>query len=283
MADEFRPEEDDRIIRSENPVRARRTRRILTTAVAAVAVLGFGIVLLYAYNRGRQDGESKAPPVIQAQEGPTKIRPEAPGGMQVPDRDKEVFTRLEAEKQGQKVERLLPPPEKPMTPPLPAPPEQKTEPAAGSEAPQAGSVPPAPPKIEPPTAMKLPEPPKTEPPKADAPKPAAEAKPAPRPAAPEKIAAAPPKPAPAPKASGDWRIQLASLGTDDAARKYWAAQSAKNKDVLGPLSLKIERTEIAGKGTFHRVQASGLASKAAATDACAKLKQRKLGCLVVAP
>lgn len=277
MADEFRPEEDDRIIRSSDPVRVRGRRRMLTTIVAAVVLLGFGVVLVYAYNKGRQDGESKAPPVIQAQEGPTKIRPEAPGGMQVPDRDKEVFTRLEAERQSQKVERLLPPPERPMTPPAapePAPAEQKLEPAAGTEAQQTASNPPAPPKMEPPAEAKAPEPPAP-------PKPAAETKPAPKPA--EKVAAVPPRPAAAPKSSGEWRIQLASLRTDDAARKYWAAQSGKNSDVLGPLTLKVERTEIAGKGTFYRVQASGLASRAAASDVCAKLKQRKLGCIVVAP
>ena len=39
--------------------------------------------------------------------------------MQVPYQDKEVFTRLTAEKQPDQVERLLPPPEQPIKVPLP--------------------------------------------------------------------------------------------------------------------------------------------------------------------
>ena len=89
-------------------------------ALLSVALcLGVGAAVLYAYNKGREAGESKLPPIIQAQEGPTKVRPENPGGMQVPYQDKEVFTRLTAEKQPDQVERLLPPPEQPIKVPLP--------------------------------------------------------------------------------------------------------------------------------------------------------------------
>ena len=68
MAEDFRPGEEDRIATQDyaEPARpGRNGRRIMTGLVAIAAVLGFGVVLVYAYNKGRQDGTG-APPVIQA-------------------------------------------------------------------------------------------------------------------------------------------------------------------------------------------------------------------------
>jgi len=48
-------------------------------------------------------------PLIRADAGPIKVKPEKPGGMEVPDRDKLIYTQKRAA-----VEHLLPPPEKPM-------------------------------------------------------------------------------------------------------------------------------------------------------------------------
>ena len=282
MADDFRPAEDDRIARQEYrepPRYGRRGRRIMTALVAIAAVLGFGVVLLYAYNKGKQEGASTAPPVIQAQEGPTKIRPESPGDMKVPNRDKEVFTRLEAEKQPERVERLLPLPEKPMTPPSPpepaAEPAQEAaamEPAAGaSDAPAKPDLPPPPP---PPLTKKALNVPET---KAPEPKP----EPAAKPPAP-KTAAKPPAPAPKPAATGRYRVQLSSLRSEDALRKSWSALQKRHGDLLGDRQLIVERTVLSGgRGTFYRMQSGPFASRDRASAFCSRLKQRKLSCLVV--
>lgn len=286
MAEDFRPEEDDRVARSAYPGRGRRSRRLMTALVAVAAVFGFGVILVYAYNKGRQDGETRVPPVIQAQEGPTKIRPDTPGGMQVPDRDKEVFSRLEAETQAQKVERLLPPPEKPMAPPPPAAAPEKlpaAEPAAGGTGtgavhsvpmiPPAPGLPPSAKAIEPPT---MPAPPE----KAATPAPSK----TPAKTAAKTASATPAKAAAKPAAKGGWRVQISSLRSDDAARKAWASLSKKNADLLGKLSLTVERKDLGGgKGTYYRMQAGPLASRDAADALCGRLKQRKIGCLVVAP
>ena len=284
MADDFRPTDGDRIVSKEMapdvPRYSRRGRRIMTGLVAIAAVLGFGVVVLYAYNKGRQEGASNAPPVIQAQEGPTKVRPESPGGMKVPDQDKEVFTRLEAEKQPDRVERLLPPPEKPMSPPeAPAPaPEQ-----AASVAPAAGTpAPPKAPELPPPAPPQMPKKdlniPETKPP---APPTAPVKKAAPK-KAPVKTAAKTPAKAPAKSASGRFRIQISSLRSEAALRKNWASLKKKHKDVLGNLSLMVERTVLSGgRGTYYRMQAGPIASWNQATSLCSRLKQRKLGCLVV--
>ena len=57
-------------------------------------------------------------PVVRADPRPYKVLPEHPGGMQIPDRDKLVYERLQtaedgAESAAPKVEQLLPPAEKP--------------------------------------------------------------------------------------------------------------------------------------------------------------------------
>lgn len=298
MADDFRPGDDDRSYHTGDarPERyGRRSRRVMTALIAVAAVLGFGVVLVYAYNKGREAGESRVPPVIQAQDGPTKVRPETPGGMEVPHRDKEIFNRLEAGEQTDKVERLLPPPEKPMDRPVapPEPPERmdQMETAAGGELPAPPPASPAPPTAAPsPPAQSAPSPPAQSaaapPEPAPAPK---NAEPAPEPPSPAqkpetRTAAKTPAPSTSTASTGRWKIQLASLKSEGAARQSWSALQKKNRDVLGDLSLHIERIVLSGgKGTYYRVQAGPVGSRAAAGDLCSRLKARKQGCLVVAP
>ena len=203
---------------------SRRGRHIMTALVAIAVVLGFCVVILYAYNKGRRAAETRVPPVIQAQEGPVKVRPESPGGMKVPNRDKEVFTRLEADKQPERVERLLPPPEKPMTSPAASgiAPKQamNIEQAAGTTAapkclpcrghrrrrcqkmnPKTPGPPPPTPPVRKPVAKKLP--------------------------------AKTPSAASKPSAGGRYRVQIASLPSETAIRKSWASLRGKHKDLLG--------------------------------------------------
>ena len=278
MADDFRSVESDRTDLREAAMdvshHSRRGRHIMTALVAIAAVLGFCVVILYAYNKGRQAAETKVPPVIQAQEGPVKVRPESPGGMKVPNRDKEVFTRLEAEKQPERVERLLPPPEKPMTSAATSAiaPKQgmKLELADGTTAaPKAPSLPrPPPPKLSK-NEPKIPGPPP--PPIAPAKKPVAKKPPA-------KTLSTASKPS----AGGRYRVQISSLPSETAIRKSWASLKGKHKDLLGNLPLIVERTVLsAGRGTYYRMQVGPLSSKSQAATLCTRLKQRKLSCLVV--
>jgi len=289
MADDFRPDVDDRIVPPEQGDPAsynRRGKKIMTGLVAVAAVLGFGVVLVYAYNKGKQDGTGTAPPVILAEEGPSKIRPEHPGGMNVPNRDKEVFNRLEADSQTSTVERLLPPPEKPMTPPAPPPPAAAPEdmakmaPAAGAEGNVA--VPLSPPAAEPKEIKPLVATPPKAPPAAE--KPAAPPKEVAAKTPPPTPAAKPaPKPAPKPMANaGAYRVQMASLKSRAAVEKSWAALKRRHSDLLGNLQLDIQSVQLSGgRGTFYRMQAGPLASRAQANALCASLKSRKQGCIVV--
>jgi cell division septation protein DedD len=286
MADELRLTEEERIVEHlERPPErgGRRGRRLMTALIAIAAVLGFGVVLVYAYKMGQQDGSPAAPPIIKAQEGPEKVRPETPGGMKVPDRDKEIFSRLESREQPDRVERLLPPPDKPMDRPEPSA-VQEIQTAAGmaekmpekmaaeapkmaeTAAPKMAAMPEKP--VETMPAPSAPEPPKTV------------TAPTPAPAPAKKVASAP---ATAPAIPG-WRVQLSSLKSQAAAEQSWKTIQQKNRDVLGKLSLNVQTVTLSGgRGTYYRVQAGPFASRNAASAACTTLKARKQGCLVVRP
>ena len=122
--------------------RDREARPRFRAVVATAALLVMGIFaggLWFAYHAGiaaRQQWR-RAPrgdvPLIRADERPTRVKPEKPGGMEIPDRDKLIYTQKRAA-----VEHLLPPPEKPMPRPT-APPA----PAVQPDAPQPPAAPPA--------------------------------------------------------------------------------------------------------------------------------------------
>ncbi len=88
----------------------------------------------------------------------------------------------------------------------------------------------------------------------------------------------------APASGGDYKIQLASLRSDAAVARSWKRLVRSNEDLLGGLRLTIARRDLgSGKGVYFRLQAGPLPDAAAARDLCARLKRRKLSCLVVRP
>ena len=60
----------------------------------------------------------------------------------------------------------------------------------------------------------------------------------------------------------------------------WKRLSTKYKDILGPLSVHLEKADLGTKGTYFRVQAGPFTDKAAAKDVCVKLKAKGQPCLV---
>ncbi|NJO67614.1 MAG: hypothetical protein HC826_01290 [Rhodospirillales bacterium] len=104
-----------------NERKAGRTRRLLIVGVTvaglvAATAVGSAVTWLLV-GEGEQQGA--APPLIKADENPIKIHPEDPGGMEVQNRDKLVYSRLRGEREDGVVERILPQPEQPVRPPLP--------------------------------------------------------------------------------------------------------------------------------------------------------------------
>jgi SPOR domain len=97
-------------------------RRMLSLSATLGAVAAFVGILFYAYTYGAKSGGNPGgPPLVQAEAGPTKVKPEQPGGLQVPFQDNLVYDQVGRDKKQPVVEKLLPRPEPPMARPEPAP------------------------------------------------------------------------------------------------------------------------------------------------------------------
>lgn len=298
-------------IMSEEP---RRSSKGLTLFIAAFALVAFGGIVWYAYDQGRKTGSEETAPVIRADNAPVRVRPEKPGGLDVPHQDKLIFEKL-TEGGGQtdgQVERLLPRPEAPTPPPRPAPepetaaippakapvtvaPRPNPQPApstttgtrsTGTGAPR--SLLPPPPAVPP---VVVPPAPKPETASKPAPTPAATPRPVAKPAPVPRVAAAPKPLAPPsnatstsgavqPVSGGRFRVQIAALRDEAAARAAWGRAQRANRGELGALTLTVERINVSGKGTFHRVQGGPL-DEATARRICGVLDSRKQACIVV--
>jgi len=234
----------------------RRPRRVLATVLTLLVMGLFSGGLWLAYievsrHAGREP-TSGGVPLIRADERPTKVKPEQPGGMEIPDRDKLIYNPARTV-----VEHLLPPPEKPMARPLPPP----TAPSQTEAARPLAVPPPAPGTPEnPPAAMPV-------------------SQPAPQ-AAGKAVQAGPAPPKPASAKAGGIRLQLGSVRSEDAARQEWERIKRKSTDLLGNLSATPIRTDLGDKGVYYRIQTGPVADLPAAERICSELKQRSIGCII---
>lgn len=262
-------------------------------------------------------------PMVRAEDGPIKVRPESPGGMEVPDRDMLVYDRLDGNGERPAVERLLPTPEAPMELPEPPAPEAPVaqvpaeRPRVGmpeapaskasqqdpyvAAAPEAQTpAPPAPagdsaPRSRDQAETPLPPPmPETTAPTVAEVLTAMRPPPAPQPAEPESESMAPapeqPPAAPAPakaaaaSAAGGYKVQLAAVRERGAVDSEWSRLSRRHSDLLGALELSVMRADLGpAKGVFFRLRAGPIADEAEAKALCKALSERKVGCLVVRP
>lgn len=297
---ELRAEPRDEYTVEEHPRRSRKPW--IKGAVAAAALIVFGAGTWYAYSIGMRAGSEGAAPLIRADQRPTKVKPDDPGGMNVPHQDKTIFDRVKPADDNKKVEQLLPPPEEPVARPKKQPPQQaaapEPAPAASTATPSPSAAPaptpapsatptPAPEAKAPAAEAKTPSESKSATPPAAAPQTAAST-PAPQEAAkatePPKAATPPAQTAAVqPAKNGAYKVQIASVPSQEQAEKEWAKAKAAHADLLGSLTLSVQRADLGAKGIYYRVQAGPLADDVAAKSLCASLQARKLGCLVVRP
>ncbi len=296
-----------------------RGRRSLVPVVTALAALfSFGAIVWYAYNWGTGKMTSDELPVVRAEPMPEKVRPEQPGGLEVPHQDKMVLNDGVEGEGAPRVERLLPQAEVPIPPqPLepPAPqtaelspevqlseqmpedqqPEQMAEAPLVAEGPDTTTA--AETAAEEVAAAEVPEPP-------EVPVSTEIAKPVPRPEAPEPVAgdqiaalldqepletangpAAGAQPESAPGAqtaalsSGDVVVQLASVKSQAAATQEWLRLQKAHPALLGDRALALE-TAVVKSATYYRVQTGPFPSRSVAADICAQLKIRNQDCIV---
>jgi len=273
---------------------------ILKWGIAALALFAFAGSVWYAYERGAQDASGDfQPPLIKADPRPTKLRPDDPGGLQVPNRDKLVYERLSTDQPDKRVERLLPPAEAPGEKPTSAT-EDTESPVAQEEGPaiSVGTT-----AVVPPQAMAATKPPPTrsetlklslDPATGEVKLPAADAAPsgsetpagdaAPTPIVPAVPAAEEPS-APQPVAAlapkQQFGVQLAALRDEAGVPNEWRRLQAAFGSILGKLESHVVRADLGQRGVFYRLVAGRFANEAAARTACDELQALKQDCLVV--
>jgi hypothetical protein len=278
-ATNFDPYDRDEPVPTSFGRRRRGGLGYFTLFVGGMAVIAMGVVGVFAYTAGERHGAEAVAPTIVAGAGPEKMRPEAPGGMEVPNQDKQIFERMAPPPRGQqppqRVERLLPPPEAPMPPPRPPVIEQIPRLNAPPPAPQ---VAPAPELMRPRDAIEAPPP--TGAPPAEPQQQTEKIAPAPTPKEIAKATSAAPA---AGVAGGAYRVQIASLRSPEDAQAAIARMKKANGDLFSGLAFDVKRADLADKGVYYRVQVGPLADASAANALCDRLKDRKLGCVIVRP
>lgn len=276
---------------------------IVPLLITAIVMTGAMTIAWYSYNAGVKEGSEGAAPLLKPS-GPMKVAPASPGGLDIPHREKTVYNAIDGRGRDDTAERLLPPPERPMSiPPTraarppraaqaksPAPPVE-SQVRSADRMPGVRGAPGAPVRLRPralnapsasPATSKPPTPRKT--PASDNLKPPPEPPTLKKPPRlqPRAIAKATPGPAKNAAAATAYRIQIGSVSSQTQARKYWTAQAAKHRDILGKLSMNLQQATIKGR-VFYRIQGGPLPNRAAASRLCDRLKRRQIGCILVPP
>lgn len=221
--------------------------RMLAVAGVLLGLAALAGAVLWGGSRGGP----RAVPVIEADARPIKVRPEAAGGVTVPNQDQLVLeppaVRRAAERSQGAVARLDAGPESPALDEL----RQQAEPPGW------------------PIAL-LPPVPET-------------AIPAPVPPAPVGAAAVTPPLAPAiaPVSGGRAQVQLAALASEEAARAEWARLTRRLPELAG-FQPRITRLERDGQPPLFRLRTGGLPDAAAARALCDALRARGANCIPVA-
>lgn len=110
-------DEETYAVRHERRSERLRKRKAVWTGVCAGVVIA-GVVSYMTFGRyvSLYSSANGDLPLIKAETGAFGMRPETPGGMDVPNQDKLIYERLR-ENDDVRVEKLLPAPEKPYFPP----------------------------------------------------------------------------------------------------------------------------------------------------------------------
>ncbi len=93
-------------------------RNIITSLVMLLALSGLLILGWFAYEEERNPPDLTQIPLVKANPNPYKIKPNDPGGMDIPNTDKVVYNTIAQENSdrlfNKTLEKMLPPPEEPV-------------------------------------------------------------------------------------------------------------------------------------------------------------------------
>ena len=273
--------------REERMERRRRGPAILAGILIGVAVAAaVGWLTFGRYVTVYQGGDGELP-LIRADGGAERIRPETPGGLDVPNQDKLVYDRMRRNENDLPVERLLPLPEQPVAPEQEYAPldvaeaqasddpighlaeqvEEETEIASATVYDERGK----------PVEVMF----KTVTTETAAVPPAAPEKPASEKPAPVKVKAAPaPVPAAVPAEEPAFSVQLLSTRSAETAEQEWNRLSRKHKELMDGLPHQVSRVSVE-KGVFFRLRVGHFKTRDEAKKLCDQFKAKKQECLVV--
>ena len=266
-----------------------RSRNNFLGTLAGIVLAGVvaWFVLAPQYKQAHKDV-----PTIYRPQTAIKVKPENPGGMDIPNQDKDIYNLVEKKNvDNTVVENLLPTPEQPKLPDI-VPEvtdvnasnideivdEVADESATKEEI--AENVPDKPQdllndaqKAVEQTAQKAEE--KTEQTATELKKEVETAASTKKEEVKETVKAAE-KTAetPAVVAGGKWQIQLVASSNKAAVEKTWSDAVTKYGTVLKGLSHEVQSVDLGGKGTMYRLRAGSFASKEDAQKVCAALKAK---------
>ena len=290
----------------ETTMQPRWVQRCLIVLISLAALGGFAMVIVYSFDRGKQVGAGDQVPIIIADEGPTRVKPDDPGGMKIPFRDKEVYGEFNPSEKIKKKPRLSPPEEKLILKPL-KPDSRDGEITKKVLNPLLRETLPKEKKIEklwekkPQKSVSRPDKGaknkglqqesintksvlvgRTQSQKSQGEKPKREN--------PDKKTLPPSlqkKPEINEKSKdrsnerSEYKIQIASFRSKASAERAWLRISEGNKDLLGQLKPSIVQATVKNRVTWYRLQALPIKDLSSAKAVCSELKKRKIGCLVV--
>jgi cell division protein FtsN len=259
-------------------------RSPLFIILTVLVLMAFAAVVWVAYQQGMKQGDRGAPPIIAAEPGPIRVAPENPGGVTVPDQDKQIYERIAGTAGVEETaEALGAPPETPQDLPeapkeqpvaiVPAtPPAETVETPGAAEAgeqalvtPEGETAPPAAAQVEAEEAAK---------------KQAAEIT--------SQIEAIDPGAADAAAktasaTAGAFVVQVGAFKSDVEAAEKWQALKKKNGDLLGALKPDIKRVDLDSKGVWYRLRVGPFETRANAVALCEVLRTRGGNCIVGKP
>ena len=224
------------------------SRRMIIAAITVVVLAIFAGVIWYSYMQGADKGPV---PVVKADKSVIKVKPDDPGGMEVPHQDKEIFEHV-AGNDEPKEEVLASSSEIPMDRPAANIPSQN----ASSDVNVA--LPPSPPTDEEEVEVSAD---KVE----------------------EQVSPAAPAPASsaAISSTGEFMIQLGAFSQLSSAEKLWANLSGKHAALLSNLKPDYMVVDLGDKGILYRVRGGSIEDRETADNICAQLKKAGQGCMVV--
>lgn len=106
VADAYGSVENAVDVEDLQPLRPRRSRGRLAALVAVLGVAAAGVAGAVAYrNTGGSFNFTGVPPIIKADTSPVKVAPENPGGIEIPDQNKQIYERGTQEGRSRMVDR----------------------------------------------------------------------------------------------------------------------------------------------------------------------------------